>query len=88
MPKHPVQPLIKDKHKVVRFKANPIVRFLLDSNPRVDMNMLARMDFSKEDRQQFAQLIGYSLAGYSELGYVTDGAWKKASSQTIYPVKA
>lgn len=39
------------------------------------MNKLAMLDFSKEDRQQFAQLIGYSLDGYGELSYVDDDAY-------------
>ena len=44
------------------------------------------MEFTKEDRQQFAQLIGYSLSGYGELNYVTDRAWEKAQqSQTEVP---
>lgn len=30
------------------------------------------MEFTQEDREQFAQLIGYSLSGYSDLGYVRD----------------
>jgi len=38
------------------------------------------MDFPKEDRQQLAQLIGYSLSGYSELGYVDDDAFGAASN--------
>lgn len=50
----------------VRFKENSIVRFLLDGGP-FDLNMLARMPFSVEDREQFAQLIGYSLEGFGEL---------------------
>jgi len=29
-------------------------------------------DFSQEDREQFAQLIGYSLSGFGELSYVSD----------------
>lgn len=35
----------------------------------MDMNAIAFMNFSDEDQQQFAQLIGYSVSGYSELSY-------------------
>jgi hypothetical protein len=66
---------------VIRFKSNAIVTFLLDRAKQVnmaDMNMLAIMDFTPEDRQQFAQLIGYSLSGYGELPYVDDAAWTEA----------
>jgi hypothetical protein len=79
--KHPIQPLEKDPDGVLRFKRNAIVRFLLDNGPS-DMNKLAIMPFSAEDRQQFAQLIGYSLSGYSELSYVSDDAYKAAEEMS------
>jgi hypothetical protein len=66
--KHPMQPLIWDKDKVIRFKRNDIVRFLLDAGP-YDLNKLALMPFNREDREQLAQLIGYSVSGFGELGY-------------------
>jgi len=53
------------------------VRFLLDMGP-FDMNKLAIMDFSREDRIQFAQLIGYSQAGFGELSYVSDEEWAES----------
>lgn len=37
-----------------------------------DLNELARMHFSDEDRRQLAQLSGYSLSGYGELPYVDE----------------
>lgn len=77
--KNPIQPLELDKHKTLRFKSNAIVRHLLDSGT-IDMNALAMMKFSKDDRQQFAQLIGYSLSGYGELSYVDDDAYGAAEN--------
>lgn len=77
---HPIQPLIIDSAGVVRFKANAIVRFLLNDGPN-DMNRLALIEFSQEDREQFAQLIGYSLDGFSELSYVSDKTYEKAAKQ-------
>lgn len=78
---HPIQPLYKDKQGVLRFKANEIVKFLLDDGPN-DMNRLALIkQFSKEDREQFAQLIGYSLSGFGELSYVSDETYEKAAKQ-------
>jgi hypothetical protein len=80
MSTHPIQPLAPDTHGVMRFKANTIVQHLLDTHPSCDMNALARMDFSADDRQQFAQLIGYSLSGYSDLqSYVSDEAYSAAA---------
>lgn len=83
-PRHPVQPIVVDEHGVHRFKKNAIVEFLLDySRERgCDMNRLAFMDFSQEDREQFAQLIGYDISGASELDYVSDRVFDEAMSQS------
>ena len=77
--KHPCQPLVK-KDGVLRFKSNSIVRLLLNAGP-FDMNKLAIMNFPREDRVQFAQLIGYSLSGFGELQYVTDGDFSRAQEE-------
>lgn len=77
---HPMQPLLRDRRRILRFKPNKIVQFLLDAGP-FDMNQLARMKFSREDREQFAQLIGYSLQGFSELEYVSSSAYQRATVQ-------
>jgi hypothetical protein len=76
--KHPLQPLVIDDHSVIRFKANAIVRFLLEEGP-FDMNDLAKQGFSRQDREQFAQLIGYSLSGAGDLSYVSDKTYNKAT---------
>lgn len=73
----PIQPIAPDDHGVLRFKPNAIVRFLLDGGPH-GLNDLAIMDFSVEDREQFAQLIGYSLHGFGELHYVTEETYQAA----------
>lgn len=73
---HPVQPLLWVKG-VARFKPNAIVRHLLDNGP-FDMNKLACMNFTDEDREQFAQLIGYSANGFAELSYVSDETYSRA----------
>ena len=50
---------------------NAIARYLLDHGG-IDLNRLALLDFTDDDRMQFAQLIGYSVSGYSELDYASD----------------
>lgn len=81
--KNPIQPLELDEHGVLRFKANKIVQHLLDTHPTCGMNELHRMDFSDDDRQQFAQLIGYSLDGYGSLhSYVDDLAYAAAENMS------
>lgn len=81
---HPIQPLATDGNGVLRFKENAIVRFLLDCGP-FDLNHIAMRDFSQEDREQFAQLIGYSLSGFGELGFVSDGTYEAAAAMAEDP---
>jgi hypothetical protein len=76
-PKHPLQPIVLDEHGTPRFKANAIVRYLLD-NGGIDLNRLAVLPFDAEDREQLAQLIGYSIGGYAELSYVSDRSYNAA----------
>lgn len=76
---HPMQPVYKDSIDQLMFKSNPIVRFLLDAGP-FNMNMLAIMPWSDDDRAQFAQLIGYSLAGYQQLPYVSASDYATVAS--------
>ena len=71
MSTHPNQPLYIDQQGVIRFKENNRVVYLLE-NGGIDLNHLAVMEFSQEDRMQFAQLTGYSLGGYGDLSFVTD----------------
>lgn len=71
MPGHPTQPTVQDDRGVLRFRQNAIVRFLLDAGP-FNLEKLATMPFSDEDRAQFSQLIGYSVGGYSDLFYVEE----------------
>ena len=75
-----MQPIISDDHGVKRFKKNAIVARLLEEGG-IDLNAIARWDVSKEDRRQFAQLIGYSVSGYGELtSYVDDASYVAAES--------
>lgn len=77
---HPMQPVQRDKDNVIRFKPNKIVRFLIDwaSNKGMSLNDLALIPFEDEDREQLAQLIGYSINGYGELSYVSDASYAEA----------
>lgn len=87
---HPMQPVIMAKDKVIRFKANPIIRWMLDQGNTgcgFDLNVIAvvssELGWKKEDHMQLAQLLGYSVSGYSDLSYASrksvDEADKKAS---------
>ncbi|BAG41512.1 hypothetical protein [Ralstonia phage phiRSL1] len=78
-PKHPQQPVVLS-NGVARFKENAIICHLFESG-KLDLNELARMEFSAEDRMQIAQLLGYSLVGYSDLSYATDESVEAAYKQ-------
>lgn len=69
--KMPMQPVINDEHGHLRFDANLVVRRLLDEAQKrgFGLNELACCSFPREHREQFAQLIGYSLSGASDLSY-------------------
>lgn len=77
----PMQPLYRDVNGAPRFRENSIVRHLLDKarTHGIDLNYLSTQNFPKEDWEQFAQLIGYSLSGWGDLSYVSDEAYEKAS---------
>jgi len=78
--KHPFQPVGLDEHGVLRFKENQIVRHILD-NGGIDLNQIAMEDFPREDRVQFAQLIGYSVSGFGDLSsYVSEEDYQTADS--------
>lgn len=85
----PMQPIIRDKHGVCRFKANAIVEKLLDGGriAGYDLNAITRDDYSDDDRMQLAQLIGYSVSGYGGLSYVSEESFNRASATPALRVR-
>lgn len=79
----PMQPIVVE-NGVIRFRRNRVVRALLDhahAGEKFDLNDIAASeDFSDEERCQFYQLIGYSLSGYHEMGFVTNEEAHKVSA--------
>ena len=76
---HPMQEVVPGYNRYgPRFRPNAIVEYLLDRGP-FDMNSLGIYGFPREDREQFAQLIGYSVSGFCELSYVSDEAAEAAT---------
>lgn len=73
----PMQHVRWDGKGVIRVRENAIVRWMLDRGQAAgvfDLNDIARTPFPPEDREQFAQLIGYSVSGagdLSEMSYAT-----------------
>lgn len=72
MKPQPMQPIVRAKDQVIRFQQNQIVHDLLEAaraGKVMDMNTIAAGDYRTEDREQFAQLIGYSVSGFGDLSY-------------------
>lgn len=78
--KHPIQPLVVDSHGTIRFKENKIVRYLLDDS-RHSLNSLGVIPFDENDREQFLQLIGFSVTGFQDFDCVTDKTKEKVLKQ-------
>ncbi len=79
--KHPMQKIVLDSKGVPRFQQNDLVRYLLDAGP-FDLNHLAILpNISKADREQFAQLIGYSVSGFGGLDYARKKTVRKADNR-------
>ena len=74
--KQPLQPLYM-AGTVIRFHPNAVVQHLLDHGG-LSLNDLAEVDLPREDMEQFAQLIGYSLSGFGDLSYVSDDTYEAA----------
>ncbi len=80
MSHHPRQPVVLDAVGTARFKENSIVRHLLEHGS-MDMNQIAAFGFSDEDREQFVQLIGYSIGGTVNMDYVSTDLWNAAQAE-------
>jgi len=71
--RNPMQPVVLAEDWIIRFQKNDIVVAL----PRCaswhgfSLSDLAKMQFSRDDRAQLAQLIGYSVSGFGDLSYVS-----------------
>jgi len=76
-----MQPISLDKGGLARFKRNALVRYLLDAGP-FDLHQLRLLpNIPDEDWEQLAQLIGYTVGGFSDLSYVSDEARKEADEK-------
>jgi hypothetical protein len=76
-----MQPVVIDEYGVTRFKKNAIVRWLLDTGGK-NLNQIALQHFPREDEEQFAQLIGYSVAGACDLSYMSDRVCNAALAES------
>lgn len=83
MKKLPMQPLIKDKEGVIRFRPNAIVKYLADiaRERGIGLNELQLMPFTRKDWEQFMQLTGSSLGYYHDLPFVSDKSVERAEKK-------
>jgi hypothetical protein len=82
----PMQPVGVDRHGTHRFLENRIVRDLLENRGHIDLNVIAERAhdglYSRAEQRQLAQLIGYSVSGYSDLSYVDDDSYFRAAERS------
>jgi len=68
---HPMQPIYLDESGSPRFQANGIIKRIVNegmvSLSEINMWVHRYPGITQDDVDQFWQLIGYSLEGYSEL---------------------
>lgn len=80
----PMQPVGVDQYGTHRFLENRIVRDMVEfARPHgFDLNEMATRaaqgQYSQSEREQFAQLIGYSVCGYLDLSYVSNKSADRA----------
>ena len=80
--RHPMQPIVRSKDGTYRFKENSLVRFLLERGP-FDLNGIAMGGWTNEDREQLAQLIGYSVGGFCDLSYASQRVKAEANRDVL-----
>ncbi len=73
-----MQQIVRTSDGVIRFRENKVVSWLLE-NGGIDMNRIAIQGFDADDREQFAQLIGYSVSGFGDLSYASDEVYDTAA---------
>ncbi len=86
-PPHPMQPVVVGADGIHRFKANQIVLYMLETGERAGLFSLNTFathlpEFSREDHEQLAQLIGYSVGGACELSYMSDDVCNAALAES------
>jgi len=78
----PMQPIYVDGDNIVRFRANAIVRWLVDSG-RVDLNDVTKnMDsMNRYDIAQFWQMLGTSVSAFCGYDFVPRSVVKRADAK-------
>ncbi len=89
-----MQPVVWDGAGVIRFMANPIVRFMVDWGREHgmslnDLTMLSHSaGWTKADWSHFSQLHGYSVSGWGDLSYGSDDEWQEAEKRSAALLRA
>jgi hypothetical protein len=79
----PLQPIVIADDDVIRFRANAILRWAVDSG-KLNLNEIACLPgISNADRCQLSQLIGYSISGYGDLSYVDGAEWARVQAAKL-----
>jgi hypothetical protein len=74
-----MQPLVIDDQGCIRFKGNAIVERLFREQ-LINLNAISGWDVPIEDKEQFWQLLGFSVSGYGDVSFVRDSTYNKADA--------
>ena len=77
-PAHPMQPIVRVA-SVARFKRNAIIDWLFQTG-KISLNEIAATPMPQEDRDQFWQLLGYSVSSYCDLSIISDASKDRATA--------
>ncbi len=75
----PMQP-IEYVGDVIRFRSNAIIDRLCRERI-IDLNRIAIWDVPAADKEQFWQLLGYSVSGFGDLSFVRKKTVRKADKK-------
>ncbi|BAO89009.1 hypothetical protein [Caballeronia cordobensis] len=82
---HPLQQVYVDDTGEPRFRANAIVQHLL-THGSIRWDQILRMDFSLADREQIAQMLGYSIERYNELHWISQESFEATLTAAAHAI--
>lgn len=83
-----MQPIVLNEKGVPQFQPNEAINRLFDAHAVYAATLLEAEDFSEDDRQQFAQLIGYTVQAYCKLPFASAEVAAEAQRKGALLVRA
>lgn len=84
LPRHPMQPIVFDDKGVLRFKADNIVKEIIEQYP---FDPVTNSEQFASDYQQILQLMGVTVDDYCSMPYVSKRSKHKARKKAAELLK-